>query len=49
MPYGANEAQRYRTAPKRGQRALHRALAMALGRYSFALAPSLASVWLRRD
>jgi ubiquinone/menaquinone biosynthesis C-methylase UbiE len=49
MPYGANSAQRYRTSPKRGQRALHRALAMALGRYSFMLAPNLASMWLRRD
>ncbi|MGH6979688.1 MAG: class I SAM-dependent methyltransferase [Stellaceae bacterium] len=49
MPYGAVEAQRYRTSPKRGQRALHRALAATLGRYSFALAPNLASVWLRRE
>lgn len=49
MPYGADRTQRIRLAPKRGQRALHRGLAAALGRYSFALAPNLASVWLRRD
>jgi ubiquinone/menaquinone biosynthesis C-methylase UbiE len=48
MPYGPDANQRYRTSPKRGQRALHTALAAVLGRYSFALAPNLASVWLRR-
>jgi len=48
MPYGSNQAQRFRAAPKRGQRALHRVLAALLGRWSFTLAPSLASIWLRR-
>jgi ubiquinone/menaquinone biosynthesis C-methylase UbiE len=48
MPYGPNHAKRYRTSPRRGQRLLQIALAAALGRYSFALAPNLASVWLRR-
>lgn len=48
MPYGPNHAKRYRTSPRRGQRMMQVALAAALGRYSFALAPNLASVWLRR-
>ncbi len=48
MPYGPSEAKRYRTSPRRGQRPLHIALSAVLGRYSFALAPNLASTWLRR-
>jgi ubiquinone/menaquinone biosynthesis C-methylase UbiE len=49
MPYGPNDRQRHRARPKAGQRALHIALATMLGRWSFALAPNLASVWLRRS
>jgi hypothetical protein len=48
LPYGADEAGRHRDAPKRGQRMLHAALAGGLGRWSFALAPNLASIWSRR-
>jgi ubiquinone/menaquinone biosynthesis C-methylase UbiE len=49
LPYGARQAQRYRGHPRSGQRYLQMALAATLGRYSFALAPNLASLWLRRD
>jgi hypothetical protein len=48
MPYGGNSAQRLRLKPKAGLRALHSGLATVLGRYSFTLAPNLASLWLRR-
>lgn len=49
MPYGPSEAKRYRTSPRRGQRPLQIALSAVLGRYSFMLAPNLASMWLRRQ
>ncbi|HEY5210791.1 MAG TPA: class I SAM-dependent methyltransferase [Stellaceae bacterium] len=48
MPYGPHQAERYRTKQRAGQRQLQIALAGILGRYSFALAPNLASLWLRR-
>ena len=48
LPYGANDLSRHRNAPKRGQPILHAVLARTLGRWSFALAPNVASVWLRR-
>ncbi len=48
MPYGPRHAKRYRTSPRPGQRILQTVLGAALGRYSFTLAPNLASIWLRR-
>lgn len=48
MPYGPRQMQRYRAHPRSGQRYLQMALAAMLGRYSFTLAPNLASLWLRR-
>jgi Methyltransferase domain len=48
LPYGPDDCQRRRARPKRGQRLLQIGLASLLGRYSFALAPNLASVWVRR-
>ena len=48
MPYGPMENQRHRARPRLGQRAMHIALAATLGPWSFALAPNLASIWLRR-
>jgi ubiquinone/menaquinone biosynthesis C-methylase UbiE len=48
-PYGASDRQRHRIRPKFGHRGLQIALATVLGRWSFALAPSLASIWLRRE
>lgn len=47
VPYGSSDAKRYRPNPRRGQRLLQIALAGTLGRYSFALAPNLASLWCR--
>jgi hypothetical protein len=49
LPYGADDRMRHRGAPKKGQRLLHAALGSGLGRWSFALAPNLASIWVRRD
>lgn len=49
MPYGPRQVRRWRAAPRAGQRALQTTLARTLGIWSFALAPNLASVWLRRD
>jgi ubiquinone/menaquinone biosynthesis C-methylase UbiE len=49
LPYGPRQAQRYRAQPRSGQRYLQMALAATFGRYAFALAPNLASLWLRRD
>jgi ubiquinone/menaquinone biosynthesis C-methylase UbiE len=49
LPYGARPAQRYRANPRSGQRFFQMALAATIGRYSFALAPNLASLWLRRN
>ncbi len=48
LPYGSDEPARHRRAPKPGQRILHAALAKTLGRWSFTLAPNVASLWLRR-
>jgi 2-polyprenyl-3-methyl-5-hydroxy-6-metoxy-1,4-benzoquinol methylase len=48
LPYGTDNRHRHRAAPKAGLRRLHVALATVLGPWSFALAPSLASIWLRR-
>jgi 2-polyprenyl-3-methyl-5-hydroxy-6-metoxy-1,4-benzoquinol methylase len=49
LPYGPDDRARRRGRPKAGQRALQITLTALLGRWSFALAPNLASVWLRRD
>ncbi|MGH6989903.1 MAG: class I SAM-dependent methyltransferase [Stellaceae bacterium] len=48
LPYGPDERARHRARPKSGQRALQIALAGLGGRWSFALAPNLAALWLRR-
>jgi 2-polyprenyl-3-methyl-5-hydroxy-6-metoxy-1,4-benzoquinol methylase len=48
MPYGPRQVRRWRAAPRAGQRTLQTALARTLGAWSFALAPNLASVWVRR-
>ena len=48
LPYRPEENERWREAPKRGQRLLQRGLAALAGNHSYALAPSLASVWLRK-
>jgi Methyltransferase domain len=48
LPYGDDERRRHRPRPKAGQRAMQIGLATALGHWSFALAPNLASIWLRR-
>jgi hypothetical protein len=47
MPYGPSR-HRHRAKPKAGQRALQILLGKAFGRWSFALSPSLASLWVRR-
>jgi ubiquinone/menaquinone biosynthesis C-methylase UbiE len=49
MPYGPKHVRRWRAAPRPGQRAMQIAWANLLGTWSFALAPNLASLWLRRD
>jgi ubiquinone/menaquinone biosynthesis C-methylase UbiE len=49
LPYGPKQVRRWRDAPRSGQRAMHLALGKVLGPYSFALAPNLASIWLRRS
>jgi len=48
MPYGPKQVRRWRSGPRAGQRAMQVALAQLLGSWSFALAPNLASLWLRR-
>jgi 2-polyprenyl-3-methyl-5-hydroxy-6-metoxy-1,4-benzoquinol methylase len=48
LPYGPDERRRHRARPKSGQRAMQIALATTMGPWSFALAPNLASLWLRR-
>jgi ubiquinone/menaquinone biosynthesis C-methylase UbiE len=48
MPYGPKQPRRWRDAPRSGQRTMQIALARMLGPWSFALAPNLASIWLRR-
>ncbi len=49
MPYGPKQVRRWRDAPRAGQHAMQVFLAQLLGPWSFALAPNLASLWLRRD
>lgn len=49
MPYGPRQVRRWRAAPRAGQRALQTTLAGVFGTWSFALAPNLASLWLRRE
>jgi ubiquinone/menaquinone biosynthesis C-methylase UbiE len=49
LPYGPTPVRRWRAAPRSGQSAMQIALAKLFGAWSFALAPNLASVWLRRD
>jgi hypothetical protein len=48
MPYGGVDKLRRRAAPKAGQRTIMQVLGGVLGPWSFALAPNLASIWLRR-
>jgi hypothetical protein len=48
MPYGRDDAARYRARAKPGQRFLHKATAAVLGNRAYTVAPNLASVWVRR-
>jgi ubiquinone/menaquinone biosynthesis C-methylase UbiE len=49
MPYGSSPAMRWRARPRAGQRILQTTLAKTLGPWSFALAPNLASLWVRKN